>query len=321
MSRYTRDRHPIAHGSAADRLTGKYGPYSIASAIECVVDKAYYPDDTANVSKRYMEYSVVVLTTKTVIPTVRQLVAGGGFANGDYVVLQETTGTVSNPNDSTFNRKTTDSSKWNGDRVLVDFVGGNQNAPVIIGVLPHPATNYGGKRADGGQRKITWNKAVATIDKGGNVSIKTPNTSLTIDEKNKVTTINIGGGAAQLIVDGNNKKIQIKSQGQTVCELGAATDAMVLGTTYRNGEAQLNTQLNAQFQTASAQMTAAAAQLTAASGPLAIPIVGGTLAAPSVASAGSLLVAAAQALQQAATALNQFESQANTYLSPHNKLD
>lgn len=321
MSRYTRDRHPISHGSTADRLTGKYGGYSLASAIECVVDKAYYPDDQANISKKYMEYSVVVLSTKTIIPAARQLVAGGGFANGDYVVLQETTGTVDNPNNPKFDRKAIDSSKWNGDRVLVDFVGGNQNVPVIVGVLPHPATKYGGKRSDGAQRKITWNKAVATIDKDGNVSVITPNTKFTIDNTNKKTTVDIGDGAAQLVVDGDAKKITIKSQGQTVCELGAATDAMLLGTTYRDSEAQLNSQLNAQIQTASAQITASAAQLTAASGPLAIPIIGGTLAAPLVASAASLLTSAAQALQQAAQAINQFESSSQTYLSKHNKLD
>ena len=216
MTRYTRDKHPLSHGSVADRLTGKYGPYSLASAIECVVDKAYYPDDAANTSKKYMEYSVVVLTTKTIIPTVRQLVAGGGFANGDYVVLQETTGTVNNPNDPTFDRKKTDSSKWNGDRVLVGFVGGNQNAPVIVGVLPHPSTGYGGKRNDGRVRKLVWNKAVATIDKDGNVSVTTPNTSLTIDNTNKKTTVDIGGNAT-LTVDGNNKKTTINVGG------GAAT--------------------------------------------------------------------------------------------------
>jgi len=333
VTRYTRDNHPLAHGSTTGQLTGKYGGYSLASAIECVVDKAYYPDDKANTSKKYMEYSVVVIGTgtKTIIPTVRQLVSGGGFANGDYLVLQETTGTVDSPNNPNFDRGTTDSSKWNGDRVLVDFGGGNQSVPIIVGVLPHPATKYGAKRSDGAQRKISWNKSTCLIDKDGNievdlvddgtVTVKSKNTTFTIDDKNKKTTIDIGNGAAQLVVDGDAKKITIKSQGQTVCELGAATDAMLLGTTYRNSEAQLNTQLNAQLQTASAQFTAAAAQLTAASGPLAIPIVGGTLAAPSVASAGSLMLAAAQALQQAATALNQFESSAQTYLSQHNKLD
>lgn len=321
MSKYTRDGHPLSHGTNAGQLTGKYGGYSLAATIECVIDKVSYPDDAANTSKKYMEYSVVVLTTSTVIPTVRQLVAGGGFADGDYLVLQETTGTVSNPSDPTFNRETTDSSKWNGDRVLVAFIGGSQSVPTIVGVLPHPATQYGGTRADGKQRKITWNKATVLIDKDGNLSVTTPNTSLTIDNTNKATTIDVGGGAAQVVVDGNNKKVTIKSQGQSVCEIGAATDAMLLGTTYRNAEAQCNSQLNAQIATAAAQFLAASAQLTAAAGPLAIPIVGGALAAPSIASAGALMLAAAQALQQAAAAIQTFEGSAQTYLSQHNKLD
>jgi hypothetical protein len=152
-------------------MTGKYGNLSIAAPIECVIDKSYYPDDEANTSKKYMEYSVVVLTTKTVIPNVRQLVVGGGVVNGDYVVLQETTGTVDDPFNSSFDRKTTDSSKWNGDRVLVSFVGGNQNVPIIVGVLPHPATKYGGNQGGGKQRKVTWNGTTVLIDKDGNASI------------------------------------------------------------------------------------------------------------------------------------------------------
>lgn len=304
-------------------MTNTYGAFSQITVAECVVTKSYYPDDQESVSKKYMEYDVIILQTKTILPHLRQLNMMGGYADGDDFVLRETTGLTDKDNDPTW-VNTTDSTKLNGDRVLVGFVSGNQDVPVIFGVLPHPATEYGGKRENGRRRFSTHMGTSWEVDKDGNYTLKSKNTKLTVNVKDKITTISNGADGADdatLVVDGNNKKVTVKSTGSVVTELGDATDFMLLGTTYRNAESQLNQQLLAQLQSLFGFVNGAGAALSAASGPIAIPIVGGGLAAPSFALAGSQLIAAAQLINQMATAINQFEANAQTYLSQKNKLD
>lgn len=89
--------------------------------------------------------------------------------------------------------------------------------------------------------------------------------------------------------------------------VGDATDAWMLGTTYRNGESQMNTQLSSALMTASIALTTAA--------PLnAIPIIGGILAAP-------LFITIATQLGMMSGAVQTFEGQAPTYLSKKNLTD
>lgn len=117
--------------------------------------------------------------------------------------------------------------------------------------------------------------------------------------------------------------------------LGNATDAMVLGTTYRLGETTLMNGLMAGIQTvlaslttAGASLTAAGASLSAAGGAMAVPIVGAVAAGPIVAAAGGTVTAAGAAVTAAlagltaqVAAITAFEAAAATYLSLKNKLD
>lgn len=320
----------MSAGSLEHRVTGVYGGFSQVSTIECVVLKAYFPDDDKNVSKQYMEYDVFIVKSKTTLRNVRHLLSMGGYTDGDYSPLRECSGQVDNEKDPTWS-VLTNSAKLNGDRVLVGFIQGSQEQPVIVGVLPHPATKYGGKRSDGRKRFGTHQGTSWVVDKDGNLevslkaddklTVKSKNTTFTVDDKAKKTTINIANGAAEVVIDGEAKKVTIKSQGASVCELGAATDAMMLGTTYRNGEQTMDNQVVGQLGTLSGLVTTAGAQLTAAATPLAIPIVGGALAAPFIAAAGAALTSAVSALQQILAAINTFEGAAQTYLSKKNKLD
>jgi len=85
--------------------------------------------------------------------------------------------------------------------------------------------------------------------------------------------------------------------------LGAedATEAVILGTSYRNAQAQLDTQVNA----ALAQLTSAGAQMAAAAPLLMIPVAGPIMASPLFLAASTFITAAAA---QMTTAFTQFET-------------
>jgi len=205
------DGHPMSYGSLAIQMTGRYGSYSLVSMIEGVVLKAYYPDDEKSITKKVMEYDVLIVATKTILPHVRQLLQMGGFADGDVLVLRETTGLAdkAQADDPAWVNKNIATVKMNGDRVLVGFINGSQDSPMIMGVVPHPATAYGGTRSLGRQRVVTHQGTTATIDKDGNASVVFPD-----GKKCVVSSKNVS-----ITLDDDGKKVQITASNNGVVEI------------------------------------------------------------------------------------------------------
>ena len=105
--------------------------------------------------------------------------------------------------------------------------------------------------------------------------------------------------------------VAIKSAGVLT---GAASDATLMGTTYRAAEAQLHSQLLAGLQALTAGLTALGAGLAAAA-----PLT--PLAAVPLAAAAAGATAAIASVTVMTAALTAFEAQAPTYLSLKNKSD
>jgi hypothetical protein len=120
-------------------------------------------------------------------------------------------------------------------------------------------------------------------------------------------------------VEAKEGSIELDSANGT--HIGAATDSMLLGDTYRQAEALCNQTNSKAFQAAGAAATAAGGMLTTAAPLNAIPMVGGILALPLLLTAAQALTTLGTQLSIAGTSLNTFENQYDRYLSTKNKND
>lgn len=164
------------------------------------------------------------------------------------------------------------------------------------------------------------------FNKDGNLEIATPNQDqlIRIDHKNKKIEIvansewniqvagnhvqNVGGDSTTTVngtttLDSGDNII-LTSPGVHV---GAATDAWVKGTTYRNAESQMHQQMDSLLMNISIQLTAATALN-------ATPVIGGLLAATNFGAAAAMF-------QVLSTFIKTFEAQSSSYLSSKNLTD
>jgi len=115
------------------------------------------------------------------------------------------------------------------------------------------------------------------------------------------------------------QNVTIRSLGVRV---GAASEAWMLGTTYRIAEVIMHTQLSAGFLTLQGLTQSLGGILQATAVLNAVPIVGGLLALPGFTMASAMLLGPIPAmLAQMATAIQTFEGGAPTYLSVRNSGD
>lgn len=113
-------------------------------------------------------------------------------------------------------------------------------------------------------------------------------------------------------------KVFIKSAGVHV---GGATDAWMLGTTYRQKEGMMNQQLSGYLNALNSLIMTAATSLQAASGLHKIPIAGPIAGSVPLQAAAIALQSAGPLFAQMASAITTFESSASSYLSTKNKND
>lgn len=128
-------------------------------------------------------------------------------------------------------------------------------------------------------------------------------------EAQKDITFNSSAGAWNLGAAGN---LKIKTAGVLT---GAATDATMMGDTYRRAEQTLHQQLTTGFTSLTTQLGIISA---AANGPMAIPVYGASIAGPIIGTAAAQM---ATAVGQMIAAIQSFEGQAAKYLSLKNKSD
>lgn len=142
----------------------------------------------------------------------------------------------------------------------------------------------------------------------------TVNDKMTVQVQNDIN-VSTSAGKMSLGAAGN---VNINSAGVLV---GGATDAWVKGTTYRNAESQLHSQMVSTFSALSTALTTASVSLTTAVPLNAIPVIGGTLAAAPLAAAAVALQTTGPLMASLAGYLATFEAQGLTYLSLKNKTD
>ena len=319
----------------------------------------YYPTNTGNYSKKFIEYDVLCdhidtygMHTKVLYPRCKVLSLFGGAADFTDWTYRQSTLVGSNQSGSTNGPS---KSVDNGSTVALVCVNGDVRQGVIIGGLKHanlsnnanftPTFDAGThlnfefngvviQINDSGEFSLTFNgktNADNTLDssadasnsgsninftKDGSIILQTPSNdqSVTLDNTSKEMTLDA------------DKAFNVNANGNAVIKTagilnGAATDAFVLGTTYRQAQSTMDNQLTAELTTAGSVITAAAAQLTAAGAVLTVPIIGNLIAGPMIAAAAAQLVSAGAALTSAATAITTFEALTLDFLSTKNFTD
>lgn len=132
------------------------------------VEKIHYVDDQSNVSKIYVEYNVSTRDAKggqSTFRNVRKLDTLGGANDYDELILEA--------NEFAYKGKLETSNTFknkNGTTVLLGFIDGSQDKPVILMGLQHP-TRKGAKRADGVRRKGEFRGVQWEINKDGEMII------------------------------------------------------------------------------------------------------------------------------------------------------
>lgn len=232
--------------------------------IEGVVVGAHYPDDEKNRSKREMEYDVDVTSVFGMgrLRNVPRGDLGMGADDGDEHILRVANEEISGgqwvpDGDRKSKRKPTSRHQSTGDRVLVGFVNGNPDRPVIIGVLTHVNTRVHGsglplKDVTGKNlpkkpiRRTRWRGTEMVLDEKGNVVVnfaKTPDANGRDTDDKKKLTLNIGDfeiridnstspTTCEFKVKGGNTILKFTKDG---FEVGASgLEPMVLGETLKN---------------------------------------------------------------------------------------
>lgn len=129
-------------------------------------------------------------------------------------------------------------------------------------------------------------------------------------------TIEVTGDSTATLTTADN--VFIRSSGVHV---GDATDAWMLGTTYRNDESTMNNQIYSQIDSIASALQEAGQQLASAAAANATPVTGGGIAAPSFAAAAAAISKMVPLFRAFGAAIKTFESAAPRHLSKKNLTD
>lgn len=318
------------------------------------ITKIIYPDEDESVSKKFIEYDIYLEIRRNGTGNC-ELLNNVVLFNLLGSLADRTTWTL-RPADKPVVDKNKKEAIGNGSKVLVMFIHGEGKNPVILGGLrdPNDDTEKGDKKSEAGHfYEQIFNGLSTEIDKNGAFTItfngptkndgkldedkvkkEATGTYIQIDKDGNLKTadkddknyhqINHKDSKIKHLADKeyhvevSNGKITTKSNG---VEHGSATDAMVLGTTYRNAENQMHTKITASLQFLQSLVTVAASNMTTASTLITIPVTGGTLAGPSFAAAAIAMTSMPSAIAQLVSAINAMEGQSDQYVSRKNKLD
>jgi hypothetical protein len=302
--------------------------------------RAHYVGEETNANGTATEYDVEVeyydiqgAHTRQVYPRCRVASLFGGIADQTRFTPRT---------------KTTSKADEEGDLgslVLLLCVNGNARSGIILGGLPHPAAAKDAKD-DGHNLKFSFNGISLEINKDGELTVQyqgatKPDGTLDDDADSdasgsKVTftkdgsvQVSTADDDQRIFLNHPDKKLEITTDQELhVAVTGgnvniesngthiggsSASEALVMGTTYRNGEAQMHQQIQAvlgslmgAIQTAGSAISAAAASN---------PILAG------LAPAGAALSAAGPMVAQLQSAISTFEASASQYLSQKNTTD
>ncbi|MDE2425782.1 MAG: hypothetical protein KGO96_07730 [Elusimicrobia bacterium] len=279
--------------------------------------KIYNPTDQANLSKKWIEYDILVdransmgIHTQIVYPhCVIANLFGGAADYIEYTLRQESLNSPSN------------NKTYLGSWVLLLCMDSNANQSLIIGGIKHPKAPTQNPD-DGHHYTFSFNGTLLKIANDGSVSltIQGPTKSDgTVSSKisssfsfNADGSIKLNSGSANTgeVDITATSHVNIKSSGVNT---GAATDATILGTTYRTAEGSTNNLLATNMTTLSTEMATASGLCDSISALHIIPIVGPILASPLVASLGVSLATMSTGFATMSSAISSFESNASNY--------
>lgn len=279
------------------------------------VKEIIYPTDERNISKKRIEYVVLVEHSTGSSASVQAKygamptgsVFGGGADFTHYTLRAD-------PNDLQ------QEAHGLGSKVLLACINGRINNCIILGGIPDPQSPNDSKD-DGHNFQWQFNGINLTVDNDGEVTLTRKGPSTIKGELRDGEDSSKQGGVAQLDAEGNFNvtvptKVFLKSEG---VQTGDATDATVLGDTYRNAEGQMHQKVAAALNAAAGATGGVAAGITAAGVNLTLGDTAG--AGGALATAAGALGSLAAQLGQAAAAIQAFEAQASSYLSTKNKSD
>ncbi len=294
------------------------------------IQEIIYPDDDRSVSKKFTEYNVLVQFRDSGAGTalifnncLLSNMLGGLADHCEYTLRAPKTPSIK------------DSKNYGlglGNKVLIACLNGERSNAYIIGGKRDPQD--GGDDKDKGHH-YSWlfNGIKAEVNKDGeyiltytgmtkidgklddSVDSKSPGSSLSMLKNGDMKLLT--KDAKQLIhLDNVNGKLILKRD--KALEIGDATDAMLLGKSFRDGHKQMHDKLKQLFGTAKDLAQQAGTQLSSAvSTAPGAPI-------PTVQSAGALLIGLSQVFNQMSQAIDAFEQGAqakNSYLSKKNSSD
>ena len=199
----------------------------------------------------------------------------------------------------------------NSSQVLILCLNGRSDSAYILGETNVPLKDQNPIGQALAKEFNGVNYAI-TDDGGVRITVKGPtNSKGELREGEGATTKGTyaeidSTGSVNVIVDSNNSGgfVNIKSAGTRI---GAATDKMILGDTYRAAEDDMLSKISEQLKIAMQALMAAGSAMTT-------PLTGPVIAAPSI-------TAAANAIGQAATAIDTFKANADSYMSKKNLND
>jgi hypothetical protein len=315
----------------------------------------YPPDASANSNKTYYEYDVEVdigAGVTRIYPRAMMADPLGGLA--DHV---EWTPRASSGKSTTLDT---------GSRVLLLCISGHSGRSLIVGGAKHHGRTTKDNASDGHHFNFEFNGIQVGINKDGDLTIThhgataadgkvksdssdTNGTSITLDTKGDVHIATGQNADTEIHLDSGGKKVWVSSKtGEVEVDAGsniklqstgvltgAATDATMMGTTYRSAEAIMHAtvmpllvSLTTALATAGTSLATAGAQLQAAGIAQKVPIAGAVAASVPLQAASAATIAAATAITstgplvaQIMTAIQTFEGKALTYLSKKNQSD
>lgn len=315
----------LPHFVAAER-TPHYDPGASFDNLRLrlgEVKEIVWPDDKRSRSKRYVEYRVYVEQRRN----------GTGFGRMyENCLLANPLAGLADQAVWTLRAAGPDRVKGSptlGSKVLLLCVNGENASPVIIGGLrdPKDGKDQGTTSSPKHYARLAFNGVVFEVNDDGELIVtyggKTKadgTTDVASDvagahvklDKDGGITVSDGSGKNAVSISHHDGKVRVARENGF--EVGAATDKMVLGTSYRDAEKQLYTQLRTELkQLQTLLQTAGTAITTAAAQPVPPGGVVGTLAP-----AGAALLAAAQvagAMDQAYEGFEQAAAQKTDFLS------
>lgn len=233
MSDHAYDGTPLQAGlrPAATQLTGQKPHYSSVGLRFAVVVDIVYSNQPGNRSRTRTEYTCRDLQTGELIPHCQTLVIAGGISDGDDVGLAPATQTRPGVRSVQFTQQTV-ARDTDGTVVLLGFVEGSKDRPVILGAIQHLAGTLAATAEDGLRRLTTHKGTSVEFKQDGTYDI-----TRTVDDAKKTSitcapdgnvTVRHHSGASLVINDAG-----VTLEGARIKHGAGALEPLIKGNTYK----------------------------------------------------------------------------------------